>query len=281
MVVLAVPSGRHAELAGALVDRDVPVVSASDAMADVRALLDLGPVAEARGVPLVVGAGFSPGLTCVLARHAAAELDEVDEIHVARLGTGGPACARQHHRALGGTALDWRDGGWLQRQGGSGRELCWFPDPVGAADCYRAALPDALLLVPAFPGVERVTARLAATRRDRLTARLPMLRQPHPEGGRRRGPGRGAGPAGRPPRDPHPRRHGPPRGGRRGGGRRRRGARRPGASSQAAGCRRPGRAGRAGPVPRRAGPPGRQGRGLRRRELAARALGVRDLAQSG
>ena len=107
----------------------------------------------------------------------------VDEIHVARLGTGGPACARQHHDSLGGTALDWRDGGWQRRAAGSGRELSWFPDPIGAADCYRAALPDALLLVPAFPGVGRVTARLAATRRDRLTARLPMLRPPHPEGG--------------------------------------------------------------------------------------------------
>ena len=82
----------------------------------------------------------------MLARHAAADLDEVDEIHVARLGTGGPACARLHHRALGGAALDWRDGGWLQRQGGSGRELCWFPDPVGAADCYRASLPDVVNL---------------------------------------------------------------------------------------------------------------------------------------
>jgi hypothetical protein len=39
-----------------------------------------------------------------------------------------------------------------------------------------------LLLVRAFPGVERVTARLAASRRDRLTAHLPMLRRPHPEG---------------------------------------------------------------------------------------------------
>jgi saccharopine dehydrogenase-like NADP-dependent oxidoreductase len=181
-VVLAVPAGDHAARAAELVERDVPVVSVSDSMADARALLDLGPLAAARGVPIVVGAAFSPGMTCVLARHAAAELDEVDEVHVARLGTGGPACARQHHRALGGTALDWRDGGWLQRPGGSGRELCWFPDPVGAADCYRAALPDALLLVNAFPGVDRVTARLAATRRDRLTARLPMLRKPHPEG---------------------------------------------------------------------------------------------------
>jgi hypothetical protein len=29
----------------------------------------------------------------------------------------------------------------------------------------------------------RVTARLAANRRDRLTAWLPMMRRPHPEGG--------------------------------------------------------------------------------------------------
>ena len=34
-------------------------------------------------------------------RHAADALDRVDEVHVARAGTGGPACARQHHRALG------------------------------------------------------------------------------------------------------------------------------------------------------------------------------------
>ena len=90
--------------------------------------------------------------------------------------------ARQHHAALNGNATDWRDGAWLERRGGSGRELCWFPEPVGGQDCYRAALADGLLLVPAFPGIQRVTARLAATRRDRLTARLPMLRPPHPEG---------------------------------------------------------------------------------------------------
>ena len=34
----------------------------------------------------------------------------------------------------------------------------------------------------AFPQADRITARVAATRRDRLTARLPMLRRPHPEG---------------------------------------------------------------------------------------------------
>jgi hypothetical protein len=118
----------------------------------------------------------------VLARHAASSFTSVTELHIARRGTGGPACARQHHDALTGEGLDWRDGAWQRRTAGSGRELCWFPDPVGAEDCYRAELPDALLLVPGFPGVERVTARVAATRRDRFSAHLPMLRKPHPEG---------------------------------------------------------------------------------------------------
>ena len=182
-VVLAGPVGSHGDLARHCVEHGQSVVSTADAIADVRALLDLDAEAHERGVTVVVGAAFAPGLSCVLAAQAALRFDDVDEIHVAKLGTGGPACARQHHRALGGMALDWRDRGWVQRPAGSGRELCWFPDPIGAEDCYRAALPDALVLVPAFPGVARVTARLAANRRDRMTARLPMLRPPHPEGG--------------------------------------------------------------------------------------------------
>lgn len=183
VVVCAGRSGSQVDLARALVRAGTSVVSASDSNEDVAALLDLGPEAEARGVVVAIGAAFSPGMSCLLARLAADRLDSVDEIHVQRLGTGGPACARQHHRALRGMAVDWRDGGWQRRRAGSGRELVWFPDPIGAADCYRAALPEALLLVPTFPGVGRVTARLAATRRDRLTAPLPMLRRPHPEAG--------------------------------------------------------------------------------------------------
>jgi saccharopine dehydrogenase-like NADP-dependent oxidoreductase len=183
VVVVATPAGQQVELVRTVATRATPVVATSDSVDDVTSLLDLGPEAEARGVTIAVGAAFAPGLTCVLARFAAAQLDTVDEIHVARLGTGGPACARQHHTSLAGVAIDWRDGGWQRRPAGSGRELNWFPDPIGSADCYRASLPDALLLVPAFRGVGRVTARLAATRRDRLTARLPMLRPPHPEAG--------------------------------------------------------------------------------------------------
>jgi len=160
----------------------VAVVSASDRVSDVQAMLGLDAEARSGGVALVVGAAMAPGLTDVLARLAARDFDAVEEIHVAKMGTGGPSCAREHHHAFREEAIDWRDGQWAGRAGGSGRELVWFPDPVGGRDCYRAGLCDALLLVPAFAGVHRVTARVAATRRDRMTAAWPMLRPPHPEG---------------------------------------------------------------------------------------------------
>lgn len=183
VVILSTPGDAHVELARRCVADGVHVISVADGVDEVRALLALDTDARRNEVSVVVGAGFSPGLTCVLAAHAAATLDHVDEVHVAKVGTGGPSCAQSHHRALAGSALDWRDGAWVTRRAGSGRELCWFPDPIGGEDCYRAALADALLLAPAFPGVERITARMAANRRDRITARFPMLRPPHPEGG--------------------------------------------------------------------------------------------------
>ncbi|MHB1140095.1 MAG: saccharopine dehydrogenase family protein, partial [Microthrixaceae bacterium] len=124
-----------------------------------------------------------PGRSCLRVRHAAELLDRVDEVHVARHGAAGPGCARQRLRALRGTALDWRDGEWVRRPGFSGRELSWFPDPIGARDCYRAALADPLVLVPALAGVRRVTARLAANRRDRALAPFPVLWPPPVEGG--------------------------------------------------------------------------------------------------
>jgi len=181
VVVLCAPTG-HQEAAESALERGASVVSVADDVATVRSLLSLDPEARERGRHVVVGAGFAPGLSCLLAAHAARTFEAVEEIHVAKVGTGGPACAQQHHRAVRGPAVESRGGVWQQRRGGSGRALIWFPDPICGVDCYRAALADPVLLALAFPGAERVSARVGASRRDRLTARLPMMRRPHPEG---------------------------------------------------------------------------------------------------
>lgn len=183
VVAIAGPAGTHLEPARTMLDAGSHVVSISDDPEEVEQLLALDPLAVERRRSLVVGAGFCPGLSEILARFAGDQLDRVGAISIATTGTGGPACARQHHRALKHDVRDWRGGHWEIRRGGSGRDLAWFPDPLGARDTYLAALASPLILQRTYPDAERISARLAATRRDRLTSRLPMLRRPHRDGG--------------------------------------------------------------------------------------------------
>ncbi|MGA1035666.1 MAG: hypothetical protein ACO3VI_10155 [Ilumatobacteraceae bacterium] len=175
--------GRHLQLAEMFARRQISVITVGDDLDDVHGLLELGPRFSDAGRSLVIGAALSPGLSGLLARHLAERLHGVDEIHVAVHGTAGPACARAHHRSLSGRAPGLVDGRWVEFRGGAGRELCWFPEPVGPLDCYRAEIASPVLLHQAFDGVGRISVRRSATRRDRLTAPLPMLRPPHAEGG--------------------------------------------------------------------------------------------------
>ena len=71
VVVLAGPPGTQLEPARRFVAAGISVVSVSDEIAEVRALLDLDVEARERGVTVAVGTGFAPGLSCVLAAYAA------------------------------------------------------------------------------------------------------------------------------------------------------------------------------------------------------------------
>lgn len=180
-VVVLAHGGAHAPQVPALLGRDLHVVTVGDSLDDTLELLDLDVAGVERS--LVVGAAMSPGLSGLIARHLVSQLAELDEIHIAIHGTAGPACAREYHRALSGLSPAWRDGRWVDHVGGSGRELCWYPEPIGAQDAYRARIASPILLHRAFPEARRISARRSARRRDRFTAWLPMLRPPPSEGG--------------------------------------------------------------------------------------------------
>ncbi len=164
VTLLATP-GPCLSQAEASVRAAVPVVSTTDDTREARALLALDERAKAAGVAVAVGAGLVPGLSCLLAAWAAQSVDELSEVHIASLGTGGPACARRHHAALRESVEEWRDGAWVRRVASSGRELVWFPDHT-EADCYRVNRPDLLVLTRAFPQLTSATTRAAATRRE-------------------------------------------------------------------------------------------------------------------
>lgn len=183
LAILATDCGSHVSLATEALKAGCHTVSMSDRPDEVDGLLRLDALAQQHQRSLVVGAGMAPGLSCLLARYAGDQLDSVHAINVAKAGTAGPACAYQHHRALKSSGRDWVGHRWEYRRGGSGRDLAWFPDPIGPRDCYRGALPSPILLQRQYPEADRISARVSATRRDRLTSRLPMLRRPHRDGG--------------------------------------------------------------------------------------------------
>lgn len=140
----------------------VPAAGCADDSDTVRGLLDLDDAAREAGVALAAGCGLAPGLADVLARHAADALEVVDEVHVARAGSAGPACRGAIDRSARGPALEWRDGAWARHRWGTGRQLVWFPAPVGALDCHRAASGQAILLLDALPALRRASMRIAS-----------------------------------------------------------------------------------------------------------------------
>ena len=68
----------------------------------------------------------------------------------------------------------WRDGAWVERSAGSGRELWFFPEPVGGRDTYRADLAEVQTLHAAHPQLERLTARISMTRRERMSVAIGL-----------------------------------------------------------------------------------------------------------
>ena len=134
---------------------------------------ELEAAARAHSVSVVTGCGLGPGLTDVLARHAAGAFDRVDEVHVARVGAAGDACADAVREARRATPGEWRDGAWSSDRT-FGPELLWFPEPVGSRECQLVANGVAAC-VATVPGVRHATSRLGAppiTGRLRFRARL-------------------------------------------------------------------------------------------------------------
>jgi hypothetical protein len=140
----------------AAVHAGAAVAVATDHIARTRAVA--GDHSWAPAVPVVMGCGLAPGLADVLTRHAAGALDEVDEVHVARWGVAGDACAQSTRQVLREPAAEWRNGEMVQERG-RGDELIWFPDPVGARECALVGV-GVEALVAAVPGVTRATMRL-------------------------------------------------------------------------------------------------------------------------
>jgi hypothetical protein len=178
-VACALPAGHEQPIASLALEAGVPFASSGDDESDLAGLRSLTEAARRSGVAIVAGCGLAPGLSDVLARHAADAFDEVDEIGVARSGTAGDASVATANRALRERPAELRDGVYEESRRWGGHELVWFPEPLGPRECERVAT-GVNLLSAAVPAAERITMRIA--RPDTGPPGQRWLRRRDPEG---------------------------------------------------------------------------------------------------
>ena len=177
-VACALPAGCEQPIASRALEAGVPFASSGDDESDLMGLRSLTEPARRSGVAIVAGCGLAPGLSDVLARHAADAFDHVDEIGVARSGTAGDACVATASRALRERPGELRDGSYDEPRRWGGHELVWFPEPLGPRECERVAT-GVNLMSAAVPEAERITIRLA---RPEAGPAQRWLRRRDPEG---------------------------------------------------------------------------------------------------
>ncbi len=167
-VVSALPAELDARAVDSALRAAVPAAIAADTSAGLEAVRALDGAAVDAGVVVAAGCGLAPGLSCVLARHAADLFDSVDEIRIARCGIAGDASERAVREELRPIPDMVRAGN--RRRGPRLGELVWFPEPLGARDC-QIVTAGGVLLEQAFEGLDRLTWSLAESQQRRLGLR--------------------------------------------------------------------------------------------------------------
>jgi hypothetical protein len=178
-VAIAVPARAGALIASRAVASGAHVAAIADERDGITALLGLDAQARDAGVTVAVGCGLVPGLSDVLARHAADSLAGADEAHVARVGAAGSACVSAVRRARREPPVEWLDGAWHAPQR-RGHELVWFPDPIGARECEVVA-SGVELLRDSVPGVQHATIRVGEVPVRRASVAM-LTRRPIDDG---------------------------------------------------------------------------------------------------
>lgn len=124
-------------------------------------VLELDRAARDRGVTVLTGLGWTPGISNVLASLAAWELDSVQDIRVAWGGSAsdsdGFAVVLHTLHIFSGNVLSFQNGKELYVPAGSGRKQLLFPPPVGLVNVFHLGHPEPVTLPRNIAGVQTVT----------------------------------------------------------------------------------------------------------------------------
>ncbi|HEY8417297.1 MAG TPA: saccharopine dehydrogenase NADP-binding domain-containing protein [Limnochordales bacterium] len=140
-----------------------PYVSICDDADATAAALALDEAARAAGVSVLTGMGWTPGLSNILARRAAAQLDEAKAVRIAWAGSAGeapgPAVVLHTMHIFSGRVITFAGGRHQRVKAGSEPEQVRFPAPLGPVTVCHVGHPEPLTLPQHLPGVELVTLK--------------------------------------------------------------------------------------------------------------------------
>lgn len=151
----------HKVARGAL-EAGVDYVSICDDYDAAESVLKLDERAKKKGVTILTGLGWTPGISNVLARMGADRLDDVEEIAVAWGGSAsdseGYAVILHTIHIFTGFVPSFQHGRKKMVQAGGDREKVVFPEPVGEMYVYNLGHPEPVT-IPRFINVKNVTLK--------------------------------------------------------------------------------------------------------------------------
>ena len=127
------------------------------------AVLQLDQYARDKGLKILTGLGWTPGLSNMLARKGYDELDRVDSIRVYWAGSAGDsvgfAVILHTIHIFTGMVTSYQNGSHLEIKAGSGKEAVDFPEPLGKVQTYHLGHPEPVTLPRYLEGIKEVTLK--------------------------------------------------------------------------------------------------------------------------
>ncbi|MGH2733460.1 MAG: saccharopine dehydrogenase family protein [Actinomycetota bacterium] len=163
----------------AAIQAELPYLTACQDAEMVRVLFSHDAEARDAQTPIVLGAGWTSGITNLLVMRAARLMDRILRVRVAWVvpspGSQGSDWLLCGLQALSGDASVYEEGRWQRRHAGSQRQKVFFPEPVGWKEVGLVSGAEAMTLPRRLDGVEKVVVKGGVWERGvrRLLPRLP------------------------------------------------------------------------------------------------------------
>ncbi|HLI45814.1 MAG TPA: saccharopine dehydrogenase NADP-binding domain-containing protein [Geobacterales bacterium] len=150
-------------VAKACIEAGVSLFDICDDYDAAKNILDMNEQAKTKGITIMTGIGWTPGLSNILAKYAYESLDGVSKIRIFWVGSAadskGLAVIMHLLYAITGNVPMYRDGKEEWVKAGNGKEEVIYPSPVNKAYAYYTGHPEPVTLPKYLPGLKDVEVK--------------------------------------------------------------------------------------------------------------------------